>query len=115
MIYNKINSIYDKSLNKQKRYTNLKSQGSQFLFENPIKVICYEKTGEGTPVILIHGNKGDHPEIEMKIENSTKSEASNKTRIKEKEHKQDTNGEENFPSPPNGTLSTQRDRGSGRK
>ena len=24
------------------------------------QVICYEKTGEGTPVILIHGNKGDH-------------------------------------------------------
>ena len=24
------------------------------------QVICYEKTGEGSPVILIHGNKGDH-------------------------------------------------------
>ncbi|MBQ3773805.1 MAG: alpha/beta hydrolase [Pseudobutyrivibrio sp.] len=24
------------------------------------QVICYEKTGEGTPVILIHGNKEDH-------------------------------------------------------
>lgn len=24
------------------------------------QVICYEKTGEGTPVILIHGNNGDH-------------------------------------------------------
>ncbi|WP_028234733.1 alpha/beta fold hydrolase [Pseudobutyrivibrio sp. MD2005] len=24
------------------------------------QIICYEKTGEGAPVILIHGNKGDH-------------------------------------------------------
>ncbi len=24
------------------------------------QIICYEKTGEGSPVILIHGNKGDH-------------------------------------------------------
>lgn len=24
------------------------------------QIICYEKTGEGSPVILIHGNSGDH-------------------------------------------------------
>ncbi|MCR4694877.1 MAG: alpha/beta hydrolase [Pseudobutyrivibrio sp.] len=24
------------------------------------QIICYEKTGEGSPVILLHGNKGDH-------------------------------------------------------
>lgn len=32
------------------------------------QVICYEKTGEGTPVILIHGNKGDHHTFDELIE-----------------------------------------------
>ena len=42
----------------------------------------------------------------------TKPEAASKARIKEKEHKSDPNGKKNVPSPPKGTLSTYRDRGS---
>ncbi len=32
------------------------------------QVICYEKTGEGTPVILIHGNKEDHHIFDVLVE-----------------------------------------------
>ena len=32
------------------------------------QVICYEKTGEGAPVILIHGNKGDHHTFDELVE-----------------------------------------------
>ena len=32
------------------------------------QVICYEKTGEGTPVILIHGNGGDHHTFDVLAE-----------------------------------------------
>lgn len=43
------NSSYSNSKRGLNMYIQLNSQ-----------VICYEKTGEGTPVILIHGNKEDH-------------------------------------------------------
>lgn len=32
------------------------------------QIICYEKTGEGSPVILIHGNKGDHHTFDALID-----------------------------------------------
>ncbi len=32
------------------------------------QIICYEKTGEGSPVILIHGNKEDHHIFDALVE-----------------------------------------------
>ena len=36
------------------------------------QIICYEKTGEGSPVILIHGNKGDHHTFDALAETMSK-------------------------------------------
>ena len=36
------------------------------------QVICYEKTGEGAPVILIHGNTEDHHIFDRLIEDMEK-------------------------------------------
>ena len=45
LIYNKINSIYNKDSNRLNKYTTLKSNNNEFLFENPIiRYLFLEKT-----------------------------------------------------------------------
>ena len=36
------------------------------------QVICYEKTGQGKPVILIHGNNEDHHIFDTLVETMSK-------------------------------------------
>ena len=84
-IYNKINSIYDKSLNKKKRFTNLKSQGSQFLFENPIiRYLFLEKTLYNIKHTVKFIDIKNQEQLEQKVLKIIKEEY---TKIKEKKYK----------------------------
>ena len=45
LMYNKINSIYNKNLTRQEKFTTLRTKNGEFLFENPIiKYLFLEKT-----------------------------------------------------------------------